>query len=369
METTAEAAKDERKRKITYAEAVLEATDQCMQMDSSVFVIGEGVPDPKHIFGTTTGLREKHGKNRVLDMPVSENGLTGVCIGAALKGLRPIMVHQRLDFILLAMDQIVNNAAKWHYMFGGRLSVPMVIRAIIGQGWGQGAQHSQNLQAILAHAPGLKVVMPSNAYDAKGLLIASVKDNNPVIFIEHRWLHNITGYVPEKPYTVPIGKAKVLREGKDVTIVTSSYMTVQAMKAANALAGKVSPEIIDLRTIKPLDFETIRQSVEKTGKLLVIDSGYYSGGLAGDIIARVSENKSLFGRLKAAPKRVTLPDIPTPTSHALSKHYYPSHIDIIKEVCELANVPEGQAKAIAESERQKLPAKPDVPDPSFTGPF
>lgn len=360
-------AEAESKRKLTYAEAVREATDQCMQMDKSVFVIGEGVPDPKHIFGTTAGLQEKHGKNRVLDMPVSENGLTGVCIGAALKGMRPIMVHQRLDFVLLAMDQIVNNAAKWHYMFGGKVSVPLVVRAIIGQGWGQGAQHSQNLQAMLAHVPGLKVVMPSNAYDAKGLLIASVKDNNPVIFIEHRWLHNITGHVPEEPYTVPIGKAKVLQEGKDLTIVTSSYMTVDAVKAANVLAGKVSPEIIDLRTIKPLDFETIRQSVEKTGRLLVADSGYYSGGLAGDIIARVSEQS--INALKAAPRRVTLPDLPAPTSQALSRYYHPSHIEIIKEMCQLANVPAEQAKSIIEAEKQKMPAKLDVPDPSFTGPF
>lgn len=357
----------EGKREITYAAAIREAIDQSMEKDSSVFIIGEGVPAPPYTFGTTKGLLEKYGKMRAMDMPLSESGVTGVCIGAALQGMRPIMVHQRLDFLLLAMDQLVNNAAKWHYMFGGQMNVPMVIRAVIGRGWGQGAQHSQNLQAILAHIPGLKVVMPSTAYDAKGLLSASIQDNNPVIFIEHRWLHNMTGYVPEEPYTVPLGKAKVLREGKDVTVVASSYMTVQAMKAANALAGKVSPEIIDLRTIKPLDFETVRQSIEKTGKLLVADSGYYSGGLAGDIIARVTEK--MFGELKAAPRRVTLPDIPTPTSHALSKHYYPSHIDIIKEMCGLADVPAEQAEDMVEAERQKLPAKLDVPDPSFTGPF
>ena len=354
-------------RKITFAEAIREATDQSMEMDLSVFIIGEGVPDPKHIFNTTKGLQGKYGKNRVLDMPVSENALTGVCIGAALQGMRPIMVHQRLDFILLAMDQIVNNAAKWHYMFGGQLSVPIVIRAIIGQGWGQGAQHSQNLQAMLAHVPGLKVVMPSNAYDAKGLLIASIKDNNPVIFIEHRWLHGIIGYVPEEPYAVPLGKAKVLQEGKDITLVASSYMAVQAVKAANALAGKVSPEIIDLRTIKPLDLETIKQSVEKTGKLLVIDSGYYTGGLAGDIIARITE--SSFEKLKAAPQRITLPDLPTPSTPSLTKHYYPNHLHIIQKMCEMTGLPKQETKRILESEERKMPEKMDVPDPNFTGPF
>ncbi|MBI2144009.1 dehydrogenase E1 component subunit alpha/beta [Candidatus Woesearchaeota archaeon] len=356
-----------KERKISYAEAVREATGQAMEKDSSVFVIGEGVPDPKHVFGTTTGLREKHGRNRVLDMPVSENGLTGVCIGAALKGMKPLMVHQRMDFLLLALDQLVNNAAKWHYMFGGHASVPIVIRAIVGQGWGQGAQHSQSLHSVLSHIPGLKVVMPSNAYDAKGLLMASIEDNNPVVFIEHRWLHNITGYVPEEPYALELGKAKAIRQGNDLTIVAASYMTVEAVKAASALEGKASIEIIDLRTVKPLDFETIKHSVEKTGRLLVVDSGHYSGGLAGDIIARVMEQS--FNALKAAPRRITLPDLPTPTSPELSRHYYPSRLDIIKDIGELAGLPAKEIRAIIESERQKMPEKPDVPDPGFKGPF
>ena len=201
-------------REIKYFGAIREALDQSMQEDANIFIIGEGVPDPKGIFGTTSGLREKYGEKRVLDMPVSENALTGVCIGAALTGLRPVLMHQRVDFSLLSMDQIINNAAKWHYMFGGQLKVPLVIRMIIGRGWGQGAQHSQNLQALFSHIPGLKVVMPSTAYDAKGLLISSIKDNNPVIFLEHRWLHNISGFVPEESYTIPIGKGKIIGKVK-----------------------------------------------------------------------------------------------------------------------------------------------------------
>src|ERR1700722_14260768 len=181
---------------LTLSQAILQATDQLMQIDSSVYVMGLGVPDPKGIFGTTTGLEKKYGSDRVLDMPTSENGMTGIAIGSALLGLRPIMTHQRVDFFLLALDQLINNAAKWHYMFGGQMNVPLVIRLIIGRGWGQGPQHSQSLQSIFSHIPGLKVVMPSNPYDAKGLLLSAIDDENPVVYLEHRWLHGIFGEVP-----------------------------------------------------------------------------------------------------------------------------------------------------------------------------
>jgi pyruvate/2-oxoglutarate/acetoin dehydrogenase E1 component len=355
-------------RMITYAEAIREAIEQSMEKDSSVFVIGEGVPDPKYIFGTTKGLAEKFGASRVLDMPVAENGMTGVCIGAALNGLRPIMVHQRVDFLLLALDQLVNNAAKWHYMFGGQTTVPLVLRAIIGRGWGQGAQHSQNLQALFAHIPGLKVVMPATAYDAKGLLLASIEDNSPVIYIEHRWLHNITGNVPKKAYKVQIGKANVVTNGDEVTIVATSYMTVEAIKAAKFLekAG-ISVEIVDVRTLKPLDEKPIIASVKKTKRLLVADTGYYSGGIAGEIIARVSEKA--FEHLQVAPGRITLPDIPTPTSHALTKYYYPGYENIIKKVFEMLNKPDYKLKELLVSARKNKSVHLDVPDKSFTGPF
>ncbi len=188
-----------------FNEAILEAHDQLMAVDPNVYIMGLGVPDPKGIFGTTVGLQEKYGPNRVMDMPCSENAMTGVAIGSALVGMRPIMTHQRVDFFLLALDQLVNNACKWHFMFGGQLNVPLVIRLIIGRGWGQGPQHSQTLTSFFAHLPGLKVVAPSSPYDAKGLLISAVEDNNPVVYLEHRWLHNIYGEVPSEIYRVPLG--------------------------------------------------------------------------------------------------------------------------------------------------------------------
>lgn len=355
-------------REITYAEAIAEAISQSMEKDQSVFIIGEGVPDPKAIFGTTKGLAERYGHNRVLDMPVSENALTGVCIGAALRGMRPIMIHQRLDFVLLAMDQIVNNSAKWHYMFGGQTNVPFVIRAIIGMGWGQGAQHSQNIQAIFTHIPGLKVVMPATPYDAKGLLISSIQDNNPVIFIEHRWLHYLHGHVPEEMYSVPIGKAKILRQGKDITIASTSYMAIEALNAATALEEVgISAEIIDIRTLKPFDDETIVNSIKKTGRLLAVDSGYYTSGFAGEIIARVSEKA--FDHLQGAPQRIALPDTPSPSTPALTKYYYPRRIDIMQRVCQMMGKPSSQIAHIIESELKKEPQHLDVPNKNFTGPF
>ena len=348
-------------RKIKYVEALREALDYCLASDKRVFVIGEGVPDPKAIFGTTTGLLEKYGKNRVLDMPLSENGLTGVCIGAALTGLRPVLIHQRIDFSLLALDQVINNAAKWHYMFGGKNSVPLVIRMVIGMGWGQGAQHSQNLQALYAHIPGLKVVMPTTAYDAKGLLISSIQDNNPIIFIEHRWLHNLLDYVPEEPFTVPLGEGKIRREGNDCTLVATSYMVVEANKAADFLKNKgIGVEVIDLRTLKPLDENIIRTSIKKTGRLLAVDSGYYTGGFAGEIISRIAEKE--FLSLRCAPERITLPDHPAPSSPGLAQYYYPRAKHIVEKIAVMMSRPD-----IIFEEDASLPL--DVPDNSFTGPF
>jgi pyruvate dehydrogenase E1 component beta subunit len=351
-------------RQITYGEAIREAIDQSMQQSPEVFIIGEGVPDSNRIFGTTKGLLEKYGAQRVQDMPVSENAMTGICIGAAIQGLRPILVHQRVDFSLLALDQVINNAAKWHYMFGGEAKVPIVIRMIIGMGWGQGAQHSQSLQALYSHIPGLKVVMPSTPYDAKGLMMAAVQDNNPVIYLEHRWLHNIKGYVPEEPYSVPIGEANVLLPGKDITLAATSYMNVEAMKAAHLLKKiGISVEIVDLRTLKPLDDKTIIDSVRKTGRLIAIDSGYYSGGFAGEIIARVSEKA--FKNLQASPARITLPDIPTPSTQGLTRYYYPTFREIARKIMQMLKRKD-EDLTIPE-EKSEVPC--DVPDKDFTGPF
>jgi len=351
------------KRELKYFQAVNEAIDLCMAKDPSVYIMGLGVPDPKGVFGTTLGLQEKYGDLRVMDMPTAENGMTGVAIGSALVGMRPIMTHQRLDFALLAIEQIVNQAAKWHYMFGGRMSVPLVVRMIIGRGWGQGPQHSQSLQSWFAHVPGLKVVMPTTPYDAKGLLIASIEDNNPVIFLEHRWLHGITGHVPEGVFRVPIGQARIVREGSDLTITAISHMTLEALRAAEILAKeKISAEVIDVRTLRPLDECLILASVWKTGRLIVADTGWKSAGFGAEIIARAVEG--VFNALKAPPARVALPDCPAPTSSALAKDYFPRAVHLVAAAKKMLGL---------EVEGRELPsfsAVPlDVPDMSFTGPF
>ncbi|MCX5696375.1 MAG: pyruvate dehydrogenase complex E1 component subunit beta [Candidatus Omnitrophica bacterium] len=352
------------KRKITFAQAILEATGQCMEKDKSVYVMGLGVTDPKGVFGTTLGLKDKYGAERVLDMPVAENGMTGIAIGSALVGMRPIMTHQRLDFMLLSLDQIINNAAKWHYMFGGKMKVPLVIRLLIGRGWGQGPQHSQNLCSIFAGIPGLKVLMPTTPFDAKGLLISAVEDDNPVIFIEHRWLHSVTGVVPEEVYRVPIGKAKVISEGKDITVVSASFMTLEATRAAELLSKDgINSEVIDLRTIRPMDERTILDSIEKTGRLVVIDGAWRSFGIAAEVISLVSEKAHKY--LKCAPCRITFPDIPIPTSHALTGDFYPRAIDIINTVRMMFGLPGQSEKEVGICHESPL----DVPDKAFAGPF
>ena len=221
-------------RVMTAAEAIREALDAAMSADPAVYLIGEGVADPKGIFGTTLGLAEKYGPQRVIEMPVAENGLTGVAIGSALMGQRPVMIHQRVEFCLLAMEQVVNNAAKLHYVSNGRHRVPLVIRLIVGRGWGQGPQHSQSLEALFAHVPGLKVVMPATAADAKGLLLGAIADDNPVVFIEHRWIHYARGRVPDGAAPMPLDGPRRLRAGGDVTVVATSYMVLEAMQAAEA---------------------------------------------------------------------------------------------------------------------------------------
>ena len=353
---------------IKFNEAILQATDQLMAEDPSVYIMGLGVPDPKGIFGTTTGLEKKYGSQRVLDMPTSENGMTGIAIGSALLGLRPIMTHQRVDFFLLALDQLINNAAKWHYMFGGQASVPLVIRLIIGRGWGQGPQHSQTLHSYFAHIPGLKVVMPSTPYDAKGLLAAAVKDNNSVIFLEHRWLHNIYGEVPAELYSIPLGKANIVTAGSDLTIISCSHMTLEAFKAAKYLKEDgISVEIVDLRSIRPLDKETLLASVKKTGHVLIADPDWKTCGFASEIVSLIVEEA--FDHLKVPPKRVTYPDSLSPTSWVLANHYYPTAKDIAVAALNLLKRPTCARKLLENILQEKMGGPLDVPDPSFTGPF
>ena len=349
-------------RQLTFAQGLNEAQDISMERDPRVFIIGLGAPDPAAIFSSTKGLVGKYGPGRVIDMPVSEHAMTGVCLGAALNGMRPIMVHIRLEFEMLAVDQIVNQAAKWHYMFGGQMAAPMVIRMVVGRGWGQGPQHSQSLQAWFAHIPGLKVIMPSTPYDAKGLLISAIEDNNPVICIEHRWLYQIYGPVPEGYYRVPLGQPSVLRVGQHVTIVATSYMTLEAVRAADELADEgLEVEVIDVRTLSPFDEGPVLESVKKTGRLIVADTGCRSGGFAGEIVARVVEQA--LRDLKEPPVRITLPDVPTPTTRALANYYYPLKHDIAAAARRLAGWPAQPAPLIASD------AFLDVPDASFKGPF
>lgn len=316
-------------RKLKYCEAIAEGTVQAMERDPSIFVMGEGVDDATGIFGTTRTAFEKFGKQRVFDTPLSENALTGWGTGAALNGMKPLMVHARNDFLFLAMDQLVNHAAKWKYMH--RESVPWTIRGIIGRHWGQAAQHSQALHSIFACFPGLKVLMPATPRDAKGLLISSLFDPSPVIILEHRRLYNVTGDVPSDYYETPLGKASIIKEGDDVTIVSISQMIEEVTKASKKLEDiGIHAEVLDLRSIRPLDMESIFKSVKKTGRLVVCDVGWKQFGLSGEIVAQVSEQS--FSYLKASPQRIGLPDCPTPCSYALEEVYYPNEDHILKAI-------------------------------------
>lgn len=346
-----------------FVTAINEAIHQAMEIDKSVICYGLGVTDPKAVFGTTANLERRFGSERVFDMPTSENAMTGVAIGAALNGVKSVMTHQRIDFFLLAMDQLVNSAAKWHYMFGGQNSIPITIRLIIGRGWGQGPTHSQNLQAWFAHIPGLKVVMPTTPEDAKGLLITSILDPNPVVFLEHRWLHNSIGEVPEGDFRLPLGCARIARSGKDITIVSMSYMTIEALHAADYLSTQgISCEVIDLRTIKPLDWDAVMRSVSKTGRLLALDSGFTTGSVAGEIVARISIDA--FDKLRSAPARLAMPDVPEPTSPALTKGFYIRAADISEKVMEMIG---GEFSNTRNALPEPMPH--DVPGEWFKGPF
>jgi len=310
-------------RPVSYVEAIREAHAQLLGTDPNVFVLGQGLWSPWYVGASMKDVDKEFGRHRVLDTPVSENATTGVGIGAALTGMRPIVVHPRMDFMMLAMDPIVNQAANWSYMFDGRISPSVVIRAIINRGGEQGAQHSQALQALFMHIPGLKVVMPATAHDAKGLLVAAVYDDSPVMYIDDRWLYAVEDDTPEALYAVPIGKAALRREGSDVTIVGSSWTAMLAAEAGEQLAERgVRAEVIDLRSIKPWDRELVCESVRKTGRLVVADGGWATCGVAAEIVATVVG--AAFGALKSGPVRVTLPDAPAPTSASLEDAYYPT---------------------------------------------
>ena len=324
-------------RKLSYVAAIREALELALTHDERVFIMGQGVDDTSGMFGITLDLHKKYGEDRVFDTPLSENALTGIAIGAALSGMHPVYMHNRPDFLLLAMDQIVNHASKWSYMFGGCIHVPVVIWATVGRGWGGAAQHTQTLQGLFNHVPGLRLVMPSRPYDAKGLLITAIADNNPVIIIEHRWLLRQTGLVPEGLYSVPFGRGVIRRPGKDITIVAISYMVVEALLAAQELEQQgIDVEVIDPRTLRPLDEEIILGSVKKTGRLIVADTGWKTGGVSAEIATVVAEKG--FDYLKAPVRRVASLDIPTPASSVLEAKFYPGKKDIISNCKEILGI-------------------------------
>ncbi len=362
-------ADDQPARIISMAEALNEATTYCLAANPRTYIMGEGVCDPKGIFGTTSGLLERFGPERVVEMPIAENGLTGIAIGSALMGRRPLMVHQRADFALLALEQIFNNAAKIAFLTRSAHRVPLTIRMIIGRGWGQGPEHSQTLDAVFAHIPGLKLALPSTPYEAKGMLISAMEDDGPVILLEHRWSHHVTGHVPQEDYRVSLSGPVQTRHGQDLTIVASSYNMLEAHEAADAMAlAGISADVFDLRVPRPLVLDPILQSVRKTGRLLVVDLGWKLFGIGAEVVAQTVE--SCLHSLKAPPRRLGLPDYPTPSSQSLAAAYYPNSTGIVREAATM--LPEAQARleAAAQAVAKRRAERPvDQPYPGFRGPF
>jgi len=317
---------------ITYAEAIRSALWEEMKQDERVFIIGEDIGVYGGAFGVTTGMLKEFGEKRIIETPISEPSIIGAAIGAALLGMRPVAEIMFMDFILLTLDQIGNQAAKMHYMFGGKATVPLVIRMPSGSGTGAAAQHSQSLETLLMHLPGLKVVTPSTPYDAKGLLKTAIHDPNPVCFVEHKLLYKMKGEVPEEDYQIPFGVADVKRAGKDLTIVTNGVMVHKSLAVANRLEAEgIDVEIIDPRTMVPLDTETIINSVMKTGKLLVVHEACETAGWAGEIMAIISSSRA-FDYLDAPMRRLTGKNIPIPYNRVLEAAAVPQEEDIEREI-------------------------------------
>jgi pyruvate/2-oxoglutarate/acetoin dehydrogenase E1 component len=346
-------------RRLSYVEAIRESTDQEMARDGSVILFGLDVDDAKAILGTTRGLAQKYGAGRVFGTPLSEEAMTGAAIGMALAGLKPIHVHIRMDFVMLAMNQLVNMAAKTRYMFGGQEHLPLVVRSIIGKSWGQGAQHSQGLHAFFMHVPGIKVVAPATPYDAKGCLAAAVRDPDPVMFVEHRLLYYQHGPVPETPFTVGPGRARVVAPGTDVTLVGISYMQVEAQRARHYLQEVgVSAEVIDPIWLAPLDIATIAGSVRRTGRLAVVDNGWMTCGAGAEIVAAVMEQ--LQGGRELRVLRLGFAPVPCPTTPALEDRFYPNARTIASAVYDLVR---GGPQGWMPAERAELRSI------EFRGPF
>jgi len=345
-----------------FSEAINEGLEFSLKKDKNLLCYGLGINDPKRTFSTTQNLLEKFGKKRIFEVPNSENTIMGVAVGAAIGGVRSVVTHQRLDFFLLAMDQLVNSAAKWKYMFGKKKSLPITIRLIIGRGWGQGPTHSQNLQSWFYHIPGLKLVCPSNPKDAKQLIIDSIFDPNPVIFIEHRWLHNVQGYV-EKPKINKLKLNKIFKKGKDITLITNGYLTIEAIKASEILKSEfgLEIEIIDLKLVKPLNLNLIIDSIKKTKRLMCLDTAMTTGSISTDIVSKVLTTLTI--NLKSPPVIIGLPDTPIPSTYEGAK-FYLNYNNIIKRILKIFNI---KKKINTKYLEFKNPI--DVPGDWFKGPF
>ena len=352
------------KRKITTAESIREALVLSMKKNKNVILIGLGVDDPKGIFGTTKNIQNLFKTKRLFDFPTAENAMTGIAIGASLVGVKPVIVHQRVEFSLLSLEQIINQAAKWFFMNAGTKNVPLVIRLIIGRGWGQGPQHSQSLETIFAQVPGLKVISLSTPYNAKGLIISSIEDLNPVIIFEHRWLHEIKGNVPKKYYKVSLGKSKIIKKGLDITLVSSSYMVIECLRAARILKNfGVRVEVVDIQSLRPLEMGTIIKSVRKTKKAIIVDNGGMMYGVGAEIISNLYENLSQNEKKFFLIKRIGPPDNPIPSTRALAKFCYINYLDIIKEIEKMIG------KKIKNLKIYKNSIPSDQPNKNFMGPF
>jgi len=320
-------------RNVVYTRALNEALAEELARDESVFLIGEDIADAGGVFGVTAGMVSRFGPERVRQTPISEAAFMGLAVGAAMAGLRPVVEIMYVDFFTVCTDQILNQAAKLRYMSGGKVSIPMVIRTQQGGGTCEAAQHSQNLEAIFAHVPGLKVVMPATPRDAKGLLKSAIRDDNPVVFLEHKLLYDLKGEMPAGEYLIPLGEADVKREGGDITVIATSLMVHKALAAAEALAGEISVEVIDPRTVAPLDFDCIAASVDKTGRLLVVQEAWTSGGLGSEIVRRVAEER--FESLVAPPRVLGSADVPMPFSPPLEQAVLPGEESIIAAISDL----------------------------------
>ncbi|HPC05326.1 MAG TPA: alpha-ketoacid dehydrogenase subunit beta [Anaerolineaceae bacterium] len=317
---------------ITYLEAIRQAMWQEMKRDDRVFLIGEDIGRYGGAFGVSHGMLDEFGPERIIETPISEPSIVGAAVGAAVVDMRPIVEIMFMDFTLLTLDQIANQAGKMHYMFGGKATVPMVIRMPGGSGTGAAAQHSQSLETLLMHMPGLKVAVPSTPYDAKGLLLSAIRDPNPVCFVEHKLLYKTKGEVPEEQYTIPFGVADIKRQGKDLTIVSSGIMVHKSLAVVNRLAEEgIDVEVVDVRTLKPLDNDTIINSVSKTGKLLVVHEAVETAGWAGEIMAVVSGSRA-FDYLDAPMRRLTGKNVPIPYNRQLERAAVPQEEDIEREV-------------------------------------